>query len=212
MVLLRMAAAPQIVDLQTMLSLGAGATAAPSARPTANSANAPMHSPAARPATAPAPVAAARPAPPKPDEGLHLPPQERWFELVQKVRGMDALLAAKVEPLLMTGIKDKLIQLSIPHKVAFLREQLSDSELQLKLKKMIDQFWGPGYSLEITMSTAANAHQGTSATAVAQEKQRKQEEDMAQQVSEHPKVKSAAAAFRGQIKSIQSTSKGGNSK
>ena len=130
------------------------------------------------------------------------------------MRGLDALLAAKVEPLLFTGLQDKIIQLSIPAKVAFLRDQLNDPEVLKKIKGLIEQVWGPGYAVEIGISQGAAAVIGTSATTLAHEKQKKKQDDLAHAAAEHPKVKTAAAAFKGQIKSIKETGSqnGGNTK
>jgi DNA polymerase-3 subunit gamma/tau len=191
MVLLRMAIAPRISDLKSLLSGKTGeAAAAPS----------PQKRPI--PATKPAPR------PPQTNGGLNLSPQEKWFELVQKVKSVDALLAAKIEPLLFNGLQDKTVDLAIPMKMAFLKDQLMDPEVQTKIKSLIEQSWGPGYSLSIHVTKEAAA--GTSAHSLAEEKQKQRQDDLAQQVSQHPKVKTATAAFKGQIKSIKET--GGTSK
>ena len=258
MVLLRMVAAPRIVDLQTLLSgqfaaaesqaegasqnlaissgvrapaagLGPARTQASGAgsagssgsqaasRPSGGTSSSSLSGsrasgPVTRGQTAPqgaAFLAAAQ----APGTGLNLSPQEKWFEFVQRTRGLDALLAAKVESLLFMGLKEKVIELAIPQKMAFLRDQLQDSENQKKLTNLIEQAWGPGYSFDIHLTTQ-DASAGTSAHALAQEKHKRKQDDLAQQVLEHPKVKTATAAFKGQIKSIKETGSqnGGNSR
>lgn len=207
MVLLRMSAAPRIRDLQSLLSGQISAEDAPaSPRPSASTAN-------AKPAGAPSRANAAGPQPqahnrPIQSEGLRLSPQEKWFELVQKTKGVDALLGAKIEPLLFVGIKDKLIELAIPAKMAFLKDQFNDPEVQKKIKSLIDQTWGPGYAYSVQLTQDASV--GTSAKDQAQEKQKKKQDDLVEQIQQHPKVKTAAAVFKGQIKSIQETKNGGS--
>lgn len=211
MVLLRMAAAPRITDLRTFLA-GAGNGALAASPNTAR----PAPTAPARASSTGAPGRA--PATAKPDSrastgtGLQLSPQERWFEFVLKTKDLDALLGAKIEPLLFKGLKDKVIELAIPHKMAFLRDQLLDGEVRKKLNGLIEQAWGPGHSFDIHLTQDMGV--GTSAAAHSQEKQKKQQQDLVEQVSQHPKVKTAAAVFKGQIKSIKESGpqKGGTSK
>ncbi len=207
MILLRMAAAPRIVDLQTLMSGVSAGAAAPSIVVA-------KAAPKSAPVTtrlSPAPLSAKGGAHlatksnitsgPSLGSGVNLSPNERWFEFVQKTRGVDALLAAKIEPLLFVGLKEKNLQLAIPHGMSFLKDQLTDQTVLKKIKSLVEQSWGPGYAVEIALAQEQTA--GTSASALAQEKQQKKQSDLVQQVSEHPKVKSAAAAFKGQIKSIK---------
>lgn len=201
MVLLRMAAAPRLQDLASLLSGSAGdqTQAASVPRPPLAQAVRAAHPNTTQPAPGSRPASRA---------GLELSPQERWFEFVQKIRGLDAFLAAKLEPLIFTGIKDKTVELVIPPKAAFLKDQLMDGETQKKIKSLIDQHWAAGYAVNVQMGSGGT--EGTSAQALAQDKAKKKEQDLAAQISEHPKVKTAAAVFKGQIKTIkESGSKNG---
>lgn len=201
MVLLRMAAAPRLQDLASLLSGSAGdqTQAASVPRPPLAQAVRAAHPNTTQPAPGSRPASRA---------GLELSPQERWFEFVQKIRGLDAFLAAKLEPLIFTGIKDKTVELVIPPKAAFLKDQLMDGETQKKIKSLIDQHWATGYAVNVQMGSGGT--EGTSAQALAQDKAKKKEQDLAAQISEHPKVKTAAAVFKGQIKTIkESGSKNG---
>lgn len=201
MVLLRMAAAPRLQDLASLLSgsVGDQTQAASVPRPPLAQAVRAAHPNTTQPAPGSRPASRA---------GLELSPQERWFEFVQKIRGLDAFLAAKLEPLIFTGIKDKTVELVIPPKAAFLKDQLMDGETQKKIKSLIDQHWAAGYAVNVQMGSGGT--EGTSAQALAQDKAKKKEQDLAAQISEHPKVKTAAAVFKGQIKTIkESGSKNG---
>ena len=201
MVLLRMAAAPRLQDLASLLNGAAGVHPGQVSVPKPPLAQAVR---AAHPNTT-QPAPGSRPAS---RAGLELSPQERWFEFVQKIRGLDAFLAAKLEPLIFTGVKDKTVELVIPPKAAFLKDQLMDAETQKKIKSLIDQHWAAGYAVNVQMGSGGT--EGTSAQALAQDKAKKKEQDLAAQISEHPKVKTAAAVFKGQIKTIkESGSKNG---
>lgn len=201
MVLLRMAAAPRLQDLASLLngaaSVHPGQVSVP--KPPLAQAVRAAHPNTTQPAPGSRPASRA---------GLELSPQERWFEFVQKIRGLDAFLAAKLEPLIFTGVKDKTVELVIPPKAAFLKDQLMDAETQKKIKSLIDQHWAAGYAVNVQMGSGGT--EGTSAQALAQDKAKKKEQDLAAQISEHPKVKTAAAVFKGQIKTIkESGSKNG---
>ncbi|MBX2995401.1 MAG: DNA polymerase III subunit gamma/tau [Bdellovibrionaceae bacterium] len=201
MVLLRMAAAPRLQDLASLLngaaSVHPGQVSVP--KPPLSQAVRAAHPNTTQPAPGSRPASRA---------GLELSPQERWFEFVQKIRGLDAFLAAKLEPLIFTGVKDKTVELVIPPKAAFLKDQLMDAETQKKIKSLIDQHWAAGYAVNVQMGSGGT--EGTSAQALAQDKAKKKEQDLAAQISEHPKVKTAAAVFKGQIKTIkESGSKNG---
>lgn len=194
MVLLRMSAAPRLVDLQSLLKNGldAAPTAAPRAAPKS------------------AVVTSAPVAKKAPGAGLQLSPQERWLELVTRMKGTDAFLAAKIEPLILRSLVDKVVDLVIPPKMAFLKDQMTDPAVLNKIKSFVEQSWGPGYSVTVQLTHDQVA--GASASSMAQEKQKKKQDDLAQQVAEHPKVKTAAAVFKGQIKSIKESPNGGSSK
>jgi DNA polymerase-3 subunit gamma/tau len=205
MVLLRMAAAPRIVDLRAFLTNGAGAVTAPKASLTTSiTTSAPKKSGVPASASTPPPVAA-KPAAPKVtprSASMHMSPQEKWFELVQMIKSVDSLLGAKIEQLLVVAEKGKTIELAVPAKMAFLKEQITDRVTREKLQGFVDQHWGAGYSLNIGVSQDSN-NTGTSAKSLEQEKETKKQQNMAEQVAAHPSVRAANTAFKGQIKSIK---------
>jgi DNA polymerase-3 subunit gamma/tau len=186
MVLLRMSTAPQIVDLKKLLS-GNVLPAKPA--PAKVTTVAPV---------SPAPQASAI-TPKAPSRSISLTPSEKWFEFVQTIKGNDPLLGAKIENLLFLGETGKVIELAIPHKMNFLKDQISDPTLRKKLQNLIETAWGPGYALEIKLENKL-ADGAVSASGIAQVKEKKKEDDLYKQVIDHPKVKSAASAFKGSVK------------
>jgi len=179
MLLLRMVAAPRVIELQNFLQNSAPVKTQGQVQ------------------AQPQPVAKKTAS-----ISLSMNPNEKWFELVQSLKTKDSLLAAKVENLLFIGDKNKTIELGVPAKMGFLAEQMKDSALREKLQGSIDQTWGPGYALSIRMAqdTVVGA---SSAKGIEQEKETKRQSDLTQQVAAHPKVKAASAIFKGQIKSIK---------
>lgn len=204
MVLLRMSQAPRVAQLQALISGAAHLPEAVQVRPSAVTAarkapvtsSSQMMTPAA---SAPAPAA-------RKVDPMSLSPQERWFEFVQMIKGKDALFAAKIEHLLFLGEKDKVLSLSIPAKMGFLKDQLGDKATQEKIQGFVDGFFGSGYNLDIQQGKQQPGQEepkGTSAQAIVQQKQQQKEEDIKRQVADHPMIRSATAAIKGQIKSIK---------
>ncbi len=182
--LLRMANAPRIANLEALLG-GTTATApmAPLARPPAPSA--PVRAPS--PQQPPAPRAAAR------------APHERWHDFVLALKSKDSLLAAKIEHLVFASEKNKVLELSIPPKDSFLKNQMDDKATRDKLQGFVDQHWGTGFTLQLKVATES----GLSVKAVEQEKEKQKQQSVAEQVAAHPKVRAASSIFKGQIKSIK---------
>jgi len=191
MLLLRMAAAPKITDLQSLMK---GAQA-PSSASTSTS---------QKPAEPKKATFSAAPMMAKPTQtSPALNPSEKWYQLVQSLREKDSLLAAKIENLLFLSDQNKTIELGVPAKMAFLKEQMNTAAVREKLLELIDQTWGSG-GHSLTIRIAQDATSGaSSAKAIEQEKVLKKQADLTQQMAAHPKVKAATAVFKGQIKSIK---------
>jgi DNA polymerase-3 subunit gamma/tau len=198
MVLLRMAGAPKLIEIQKFFAnVAAGIPAGLSTGITS-----PEKATLTKMAMTSKPLPTKQ-APPKPASALSLNPQDRWFDLVQNIKSSDSLLGAKIENLMYISEKNKVIELAIPAKMTFLRGQVSDSATKEKLQSFIDHTWGPGYAFEIKLSQEAAV--GTSAKALEQQKEQKKQQTLTEQVAAHPKVIAATAAFGSQIKSIKGT-------
>lgn len=191
MALLRMASAPQIADIQAILK---GNVQLPAASPTATP----------RPtASASSPGASESIVTKHRVDAVGLNPQDKWFDLVQKIKSADALFAAKIEGLTFNGLKEKTLELGVPKKLSFLKDQMSDADNRQKLQSFVDQHWGQGFMLMIQLGDPSAASPGVSAKAIADKKEQEREEDIAKRVANHPQVKSAQAVFKGQIKGIK---------
>jgi DNA polymerase-3 subunit gamma/tau len=196
MVLLRMAQAPKIATLASFLQ--GGAAVALTAPPVAVAKTGATGTSSSTPSSPMAPKAASSSHRVDP---VGQNPQDKWFEFVHKLRASDALLAAKVESLLFLGEKNKVLDLNVPAKLAFLRDQLMENSVKTKLQEAVTAHFGAGYTYQI--QAAKDEAVGTSAQAMVQQKQKLKQEEIAQKVADHPMVKSAQAAFKGQIKSIK---------
>ncbi|MBO9667298.1 MAG: DNA polymerase III subunit gamma/tau [Bdellovibrio sp.] len=125
--------------------------------------------------------------------------QERWMHFVELLRQDDALFAAKIENLLFVKEEGKLISLGVPPKLVFLKDQMADTQVRKKLQGFIDSYWGAGYSFEVLMK---GDQAGESAQSLQQKKVQLAEDEIRNKIAENPMVKAAQDAFQGQIKSI----------
>ncbi|MNJ91240.1 DNA polymerase III subunit tau [compost metagenome] len=156
---------------------------------------------AAKPKTVEAKPATSAPAPEpeKPKVATGANPSEKWVSFVELIRQEDALFAAKVENLLFAKEEGKLLSLGVSPKLAFLKDQMADTQVRKKLQGFIDSYWGAGYSFEVLMS---RDQVGESAQALQQKKQQLAEDEIRNMVTNNPMVKAAQETFNGQIKSI----------
>lgn len=240
--LLRMASAPKIVDLQTLLQNGPTPTHSaggarpyvpPVAPPTTKghhrlqeaqkvsdapsglqAIKATLENKSKSPVTTTrAPQKSTSPADPKPAVAPPAPaaepklavgstPSEKWVHFVELIRQDDALFAAKVENLLFVKEEGKLLSLGVPAKLAFLKEQMADTQIRKKLQGFIDSYWGAGYSFEVLMS---RDQVGESAHSLQLKKQQQAEENIRNAITSNPMVKAAQDVFKGQIKAIVET-------
>lgn len=179
MVLLRMAAAPSLLDLKSLLSGQIKIPDAPNL--ISKKATAPKHEH----------VSAVN--------SIALSPSEKWFEFVQKIKAEEPLLGAKMENLFFVQDQNKVIDLMVPQKLSFIKDQLTDAVTQKKLQSMIDTYFGSGYALNLKLE-AKESLVGVSAQKLAQDKEKAKQDELAKKVAEHPMVRSATSIFKGSVK------------
>lgn len=193
MALIRMAAAPSLVELGNLLR---EAPASEATRPAPKAATvAPMAKP-----TSTAPAAASVKPSPSLAKNKTLSPQEKWLKFVEGVRQSDALLGAKLENLLFIKEENQKLFLGVPHKWIFLKDQMNEKEIKNKLQGMIDSHWGSGYAFEVNV--VKDPAQAESVQTLTQKNQLKADEELKKNLAEHPMVKAAQNVFKGQIKSV----------
>ncbi|MDG0815115.1 DNA polymerase III subunit gamma/tau [Bdellovibrio svalbardensis] len=236
-VLLRMASAPKLTDLKSLLQGGAGVqtVSAGGARPYVPPVALPVKGhqrlqeaqkvaevpqglekmksvmEAPKPKAASTSVAASIPAPQEvqtapaepivaaPKVATGNTPSEKWVSFVELLRQDDALFAAKIENLLFVKEEGKLLTFGVPPKLAFLKDQMSDTQVRKKLQGFIDSYWAAGYSFEVLMN---RDQVGESAQSLQQKKVQLAEDEIRTRIETNPMVKTAQEVFKGQIKSV----------
>lgn len=181
--LLRMSQAPQILDLKTLLGSA-------SIQPMVTS------PPKFVEETPPASKVAA------PLQDLS---SDQWLQFLKTLKSKDGFYAAKFENLIFIGCQSLLISLQAPLNLAFLADQLQNSEMRQKLQGFIDSDFGQGYTFEVLKSRVDST--GETAHALATKKQVQADEKMQQQLHEKwkadPRVQKAKEVFKGEIKLIK---------
>lgn len=184
--LLRMAAAPKIVDLESLLRGGARLNVTQNA------------STGAKKAMTSTPKAPEAPPAPKYVTGTTL--HEKWMAFVEKVRQDEALFAAKIENLIFVKEEATILTLGVSAKLAFLKEQMNDSTIRAKLQGFIDSYWGAGYSFQVL--SGRDSVEGETAQGMQQKKSQLAEDELRRQIAENPMVKTAQEVFKGHIKAV----------
>ncbi len=174
MVLLRMASAPSLMDFKNLFS--------GKVKLASSSAEAPLH-----------------PVKKSVLNSISLSPAEKWFEFVQKVKTDEPLMGAKIENLLFVQEQNKVLEILVPKKFAFIKEQLADAVTQKKLQSLIDTYFGSGYAFNLKLEGPEPAN-GVSAQKIAQDKEKTKQDELAKKVAEHPMVKTATAVFKGSVR------------
>jgi DNA polymerase-3 subunit gamma/tau len=214
MTLLRLAAAPRWVDFPRLYeALESGAAipmAGPGAAPTLPNAATlpravqPPRSQSQAPAHAMPEHVQPQPARKTPiSMSTAMNPQDRWFEFVQKLKGVESLLSAKLEPLFFIKAESGKLELTAPPNMMFLRDQIMDSANRTKIESLIEQHWGSRYALEVKISKE-QVTGGTSAQGQAQQKAKAAESELIEQAEKNPKVASFNRVFQGRVQGLAS--------
>ncbi len=175
--LLRMSQAPQIVDLKVLLGTQES------------------HPLPKRVEEKPVALAAATP------RILKDLDSDAWLKFIQKVKSADGFFASKIENLIFVGSKSLKISLQAPNNLAFLAEQLQDSEMRQKLQGLIDSEFGQGYTFEVLKSRVDST--GETAHSLATKKQVLADEKLRERWETDPRVQKAKEVFKGEIKLIK---------
>ncbi|MBX3016264.1 MAG: DNA polymerase III subunit gamma/tau [Bdellovibrionaceae bacterium] len=168
----------------------------------------PARSQAAPPPAAPAPQPGApQPGAPQPGAPTFSPissamnPQDRWFEFVQRLKGSEPLLSAKLEQLYFISAENGKLELTIPSKMAFLRDQLMDKATRTQLESLIEQHWGGRFALDVHVTKDTNAT-GTSAQGLAVQKAQAAESELIERAEKDPKVATFNRVFQGRVQGL----------
>ncbi len=177
--LLRMAQAPNIRDIQSLLSGVSAPLPKPKEQttPLATKMSAPIKTPSKTPST------------------------ETWFDFVQLLKQTQPILAAKIENVAFAGydVSTKTLQLEAPLVFSFLVDQIMQPESKEKLQGLIDSFFGDGYTFYVQKTKNAT---GESALNISQKKEIQAEEKLKDSWAQDSRIVKAQEIFNGKIKLV----------
>ncbi len=220
-ILLRMASAPRIRDLQNLLNAREAvatiqANVPPQVVPTTvkNYAAGIKASP-----TPPQPVAqslraAAPQAPPRPayfenksqQAGPVLDfqnPTELWVGFVEKVKKSNGLLGAILENTELVEIDGTVLKLGVPKKMSFLLDKLKEPDNLRRIEKFVETLWNKKFTIQAQLTGEGDS---TAPKVIEQKKIDAEEKSIEKQIENHPLVRSTQELFKAQIKSIKEKS------
>lgn len=126
-----------------------------------------------------------------------LAPPEKWFEFVQKIKKSDSLLGAKLEPLHFVKIESGNIELSVPSKMSFLKDQILEKEAAKKISTLLEQLWGEPLNLIVCVGKEVSA--APTAKKMGQEKAKAKESELLEQAAQDPRVATFNRIFKGRV-------------
>ena len=210
--LLRMVQAPKLLDLQKILSGDMPAPSTASRSQGAATSGSTKVTPASTfSGTAPVrPTAQTQTAAPAAQPQAAAPAQvgfikaksasDKWLQFVNAIRSRDAMFAAKIENLLFVSEENKVLKLSISAKHMFLADTLKEPESRQKLQTFLDSLWGDGYTFQVIATQKAETAE--SAQKMAEKNAAAQEQNVEEQLKNHPSVKAAQKVFKGDVKMV----------
>ena len=205
MLLLRMVNAPRIASLKNLVqaqSIGQNISAVPPTTPSSSpsaSVASTKKKQETQPAqtTQPAPTPTEVSSPYNPNKNF----EENWLQFVQAVRSKDRLLGAKLENLSLVEKNNQSIQLAVPDKMSFLKDQVTKPEFLNGVKKFVQSIWNEDLNVEITKvrpQTSINT-----AKNIESEKKEQENNKLNEEAKKHPLTQSAQKIFNAEIGDIE---------
>jgi DNA polymerase-3 subunit gamma/tau len=202
--LLRMAQAPQILDLHQLLQAGSGGNL-PSPKPKEElvfkNPAAPQKTESTNSKIPPAPTKPA--APPVPNI-------TSLVEFVQMVKKTQPALGAKLDNLAIKEVVDQKIHFEVKESFGFLADQLMQADSAELLQRFIDSFYGVGYAFQvqkIKMSQDNAAKKTTLPTAreIKVQKEALAENQLTDQWMKDSRIQKAQDIFKAKMKVLNKT-------
>jgi hypothetical protein len=127
---------------------------------------------------------------------------ENWLHLVNKVRKLNSVIAAKLEHSYPISFEEGRLVVAIPIKFKFLHQQITEPDFQKKLTNYLKTFWGTQIQLEIKLE----GEQRTENLTPKQLTQKTETDEKAKvraDVESHPLVQKTKSIFNVHIQDIK---------
>ncbi len=212
MLLLRMAEAPRVQNLQTILANLASGVPTVSGASTASTAvakervpnstrsaqSAAQAVPSAKPTTATATVKAPVAAPAKTDSKVMN--EANWNLFVQKLNGLNALMGAKLANTHFISLQGSKVVVGLDSAHGFLHGQISDADFVKKVNNYLVTLMHMNCSVEFIVDGATAS---LSLNAIEEKQKKESTENTQRLIEQNPLVQSVKTHFKAKIESIK---------
>lgn len=215
MLLMRMAQAPRIEDIDSFVS-GSGESTTPiktsptrvEHKPVDNKSAIAQALQATQGASikteAPAPVTATAPAGATVDHSIPFHKDkslaENWISFVEKSKRVTPSVGALLEHSALFALDGNKMVLSVPEKEKFFHDQLKDSKQSLKVKELVQKIWGMDVHLTVQTHVEADV---ASPQAIKVQQEKTSAQQTREQVENHPAIQNLQKTFKGKIHNIK---------
>jgi DNA polymerase-3 subunit gamma/tau len=129
------------------------------------------------------------------------PLEERYRELVVRIKGINSLVGAQLENCSAIKIEGKDLTLSVSAKHKFLFDKINQPDFKKRVANYINSFWGPGHNLNILLGE--QTLDAMTPKALGEKMEEENRQNLRKAVEAHPLVQSAQTLFKSEIKSIK---------
>ncbi len=128
-------------------------------------------------------------------------PTELWISFVEKVKKSNGLLGAILENTELTSIDHTVLNVGVPKKMAFLLDKLKEPDNLRRIEKFIETLWNKKFTIQAQLTGDIEAP--SAPKVIEQKKLAAEEKSIEKQIENHPLVRSTQELFKAQIKSIK---------
>lgn len=130
------------------------------------------------------------------------PTELKYKDLVEKIKEVNGLIGAQLENCFVLEQTATELKLGVPTKLKFLFDKISQPDFKKKLMNYMMTFWGSGLQVNIQLADPQETKTHTP-KALDQKIEANKQENIRQQVENHPLVQSTRNVFKAEIKSIK---------
>ncbi|RME17780.1 MAG: DNA polymerase III subunit gamma/tau [Bdellovibrio sp.] len=128
---------------------------------------------------------------------------QQWDALVQKIKSVNGLMGSKLEHSYLKDLSEEEMCIGVAPKMKFLYDQIKADGFQKKLGNYIKTFWGRSYRIRVVLDEDKKQ---LTPKEIEEQKARAEKEKMYQEVENHPRVQMIKKVFNTKIQSIKEIS------
>ena len=132
------------------------------------------------------------------------PENENWFTLVQGLKTQNAMMAAKLENTHVVSLTGDQLTLGLPEALQFLHDQFKSESFMAQLNELLQKNWNKKFKISVKL-VGKNSDKGAAQMSPKEQAKKKaeaKEQQVREQVENHPLVQSAQKKLNAKIDSI----------